>query len=319
MTSPFRLATFWTLSADDAAVGGSAAPAPADAAEDGHALDFEALADDAYDRVERGDERPGREGEDEEPEADAAESPVSEGAERGLPDVPDAIVERYPAIGELRTLDESLSDPARAAETLRRFAQGVADHHGQDLAAMLGLAPAAAPFEAGEALAAERPWWETGFDSPESHALAPDYERAGFASESEYRLAQRLDALQAQLAPAIQAQQRAAAQAHYEGLVRNATPHAVAAVRAETGWTPTPDQVMAAARAHPQLATQSLPLAVQTAFLKEIVAAARDRRPRLDDMPLGAPRRGTRGYEPPADGSLNWNALADSAYETATN
>ena len=321
-----RLAAFRALAPDDGAGGG--APAALQAPEPGaegatRDVDFEALADAAYETAE--DEPEGRGVPDEEDaEADAAE-PETDGAlpETGFAGLPAELAERYPVVGHLMSLDEGLSNPDTAAEVLRAFAQGVAEHHGVDLASMLGLSDAGHDgldgHPADRAGSGEPSWYEAGFASPEEFAAAPDYERAGFASQGEHRLAQRLAALESQVAPALQDRRQATEIARYEATVRRATPAAIGLVRAETGWTPTPEQVMQAARAYPQIAATSLPKAVQAAFTGQIVASARGggraSRPRPDDMPLGAPRSGTRGYEPPTDGSVNWNRLADAAYD----
>ena len=102
--------------------------------------------------------------------------------------------------------------------------------------------------------------------------------------------------------------------------MRHATPSTIDRVRTETGWTPTPEQVIEAARAYPQLASKSLSHAVQATYVKEIVAAARGKakaerpRPRRH-APGRPPAPAPAPTEPPEDGSVNWNKLAEAAYE----
>ena len=344
-----RTLAFRALAPDEGAGGAAAAPAAAP-----DAVDFDALADAAYDAATAPEDGKPPEAEPEEPEPEAgapkAEDAVADAAEPvddGVrPDeepaaIPADVLERYPVVGQLMGLDAALSDPARAADTLRAFAQGVANHHGADLATMLGLSPAPARDDSGRFAAAAKPAdapagtdsrpktaQELGVSQEEYDALLA-YERAGYQSPGEYRLAQQLDALRAQVAPTLEAQrasaQRAQAdaqQARYESAVTAATPGAIAAVAAATGWTPTAEQVMEAARRFPEVAARSLSQAVQAANVGTILAASRTKAteaaPKPPDMPTGGPRGGPRKYEPAADGSMSWDKLADAAYEAAT-
>ena len=195
MKNPLRLAVFRALTPDEASGGAPAIPdlPPVDASAP---TDFDALADAAYDAVdhERGESHEGDLPAEEATALDAAPEENDVRPEEGLSD---EAARKYPMVGHLRALDDALSDPGKAAETLRAFVQGVADHHGVDVASMLGLGKApAAPAPADDG-------WTEGFDSPEAHASAPVLARAGYASAGEHRLAQRLDALQAMVAPAV--------------------------------------------------------------------------------------------------------------------
>ena len=344
MNHTLRLAVFRAF-APDLGVGGGAASE--DAPEDG-ASSFDELADQAYASLS-GSEGRGAEDEDEEEEdeeeagedASAADGDaipsaglddplaLDPGFAKAHPEQAQAYESRVAALRQneaslapVLELEEALADPWRAPETLRSFAEALAQHHGFDLGAVFGGESAEPGY--GTSPEAAPDWRDLGFDSWEAYAEAPEYAQAGFDSPGEVRIARELAELRATVAPFLQQQQRMAAEAEavasrgrFEAAVRSVAPSVLASLRAEHGFAATEAQAIEAATRFPALAAQDLGSAILAAFPLELARhyaqMAAGKRPRRPDMPEGG---GRRGHVAPDVASASFDELADHVYAT---
>jgi hypothetical protein len=236
-------------------------------------VDLNELVETAYDSID--DSEP--------PEAEDADEPdfedplaVSGEFAEANPEVAQAYEEQVDllrsnieAMAPMLALEQELGDPARAPMALRQFVEAVANHHGYDAATMLGLS--------GQVPQQEADWRGLGFRSEQDYLDAPEWQREGFDSPNEFRLAQELDELRSLVAPSIQAQREAdeaarrqVAWQRFEGAVRSEAPRAIAALNAEHGWRVTDAQAIEAAARFPELASQDLKSAILAAFPVEL-------------------------------------------------
>lgn len=336
MNTLTRIAAFRLLAPDDGAGGGSPAQEPAatagehaDVVLDGPSIDaaYEAAmgaepeADPEAEPEPEGepvaDAEPAPEGEDE-PEGDEEEPAPEPEDEPTEPtgEIPAEIAEKYPAVRMFTDIEAGLMDPATAPQTLKWFVDSIARHHGTTPADLLGLAPAAPAERASEAAPQEGglrelDWKQAGYQSAEEFQAEPEFVRYGFDSPTELKLSRELAELKALVEPVVKdratsAKERAEAEARtrWEGAIAKVAPAAIATVKAEVGWSATPEQALEAARAFPEMASRpgGLAEAILAHNARKIathaLAAGKGQRPAPPETPQGQRPQGKAALDP---------------------